>query len=339
MPVALVITEIRGEQRELRLEGSALPTSSVPLGGDYREKVTWYPGGEEGSSQGIGPTEDPVPFTGYWSDATLGAGVAKDLVDLADSIRVTGQECFLTWDNRIRRGRLGRFIDNAVIEGTDYEWEMVFNVHAREVTQRKRVFAAERTAPSARLDVMEIAFDDLETAPPSRMLSSVRNAIAAVVADMRSGMDRLRTAIESPAGLIPGQARDVVSMIDGLESDAIALRNTVGGLQADATVMNTVRALDVLQGTIYIGDMVGASVGFVDVLRKQRSAFERLAQGPVRRLHVVRRGETLASIAMRHYGSALDWPFIARHNNVKNLELTPDLIIAIPDVINRPALV
>ncbi len=335
MALALTITEVTGEQRELRMEGAALPTSMTGLGGDFAEKLTWYPGQREGSSQGLGPREQPLEMSGYWTDTHLGSEEAQTLIQLADSMRIEGRECLLEFDDNIRRGRILTFTWEILIAGVDYTWDMRFSVHSRDWAPSAFIFAAEGTAPAARLDTMETALEALEVPPPERMQNTTRTSLLASVSRIRNGMTRVRTAIETPQALIPGTARGIVSMIADMEADAILLRDTAGSLEADLTVMTTGRGIDRLTGTVYIGELLGNSAIFVDVVRRQRAAFERIARGPARTLHDVREGESLASIAMRHYGSALHWQDIATHNGLLSLELFPGTILAIPDVTTR----
>jgi len=68
----IVIKELAGARRELRLIGSALPKQGTNWGGQQRLVTTWYPGNTASATQQVlGPMEAPTTFNGIWRTTQL----------------------------------------------------------------------------------------------------------------------------------------------------------------------------------------------------------------------------------------------------------------------------
>jgi nucleoid-associated protein YgaU len=62
-------------------------------------------------------------------------------------------------------------------------------------------------------------------------------------------------------------------------------------------------------------------------------------RGPLPRLYVVRRGDSLSAIAYQVYGHAGDWPYIAQANAARLPNpnfLTVGQVLWLPDIKERP---
>lgn len=157
MTDSLVIRELEGQRRVLRLRERALPYRPFELSGTQRNQVDWYPGSPVGTIQVFGSKEEQTTINGYWKDKFLTAAdrgsapaelteeehvnlpdlgdttglrssaltTASDLRDVVDSIRRCGAEVEVTWLSNVRRGVLERFTQKWHT-GHDLEWEIMF---------------------------------------------------------------------------------------------------------------------------------------------------------------------------------------------------------------------
>lgn len=96
MKSEVVIREVAGLKRALRLVGSGLPKQGAAWGGKQRLVTTWYPGnGAQASQQVLGPTENQTPMNGVWRTTQLtrtpavfeGKPGAETKIAFADSLR------------------------------------------------------------------------------------------------------------------------------------------------------------------------------------------------------------------------------------------------------------
>jgi hypothetical protein len=64
----LVIRELSGQKRELRLTDRSLPYRPMEIGVGQRVELTWLPGAPRATATVLGPTEDPTTMNGYWKE-------------------------------------------------------------------------------------------------------------------------------------------------------------------------------------------------------------------------------------------------------------------------------
>lgn len=72
MKSELVIRELAGAKRQVRLIGAGLPKQGAAWGGKQRLVTTWYPGnGASATQQVLGPIEIPSQWSGVWNTTRL----------------------------------------------------------------------------------------------------------------------------------------------------------------------------------------------------------------------------------------------------------------------------
>jgi hypothetical protein len=225
---SFTITELTGAQRQLVLQGRAMPYKPLTMKGTMRAEFTWYPGNTTASVQMLGSKEEPTTVSGKWKDRFIAssneffslvtptgialqtAGAAsqgavgqalastQDIVKTVDSIRRAGQLLRVTWGDVIREGILTSF--TVTWERQDVaSWEMEFTWISQGETQ---------IAP---------------TLPASISLGNLATQLSAKVAD-------LRAAIEAPFNL----AGDFLSAVDAafevIDDAAFEMANVVSGV-------------------------------------------------------------------------------------------------------------
>jgi len=64
----VILRELGGRQREIVLEGAALPERGIASGVKQRLVKSHYPGSRKASVQMLGTSEDDIRITGRWDD-------------------------------------------------------------------------------------------------------------------------------------------------------------------------------------------------------------------------------------------------------------------------------
>jgi hypothetical protein len=143
---SLIIKELTGERRVLRLTDRALPYRPIAFSGSQRAEFTHYAGSPVATVQILGPKENDTTLRGFWKDRYIAANTisaiasvssgedvlggerlesVEDLVDLVDDMRLQGQLLEVVWGTKARRGILEQF-DHVWHNVHDVEWEMKF---------------------------------------------------------------------------------------------------------------------------------------------------------------------------------------------------------------------
>ncbi|WP_298516645.1 hypothetical protein [uncultured Nocardioides sp.] len=176
----VLIQELEGARRVLRLEDHDLPERGVEIGGELRSVVTWYPGRSSASVQVMGTQEEPITLQGWFRDAdALLDGHAMAAYQAGRDLWLGQRLCQFEWGDLVRRGRIKKF--HGTFDGTkDVRYTLVFQVEeADEAVIVTRAIIAE-PAPSgfslaALLDALDAISEALNTA------AALSNAAQAVV--------------------------------------------------------------------------------------------------------------------------------------------------------------
>lgn len=176
----LVIRELAGERREVRLLGPGLPKQgSAAWGGSLRAKTTWYPGNSANATQQImGTTEKQTTFAGEWNSTRLSrtpciyvptpgqqvrVAQADALREILESMFRAGSLLDVLWVNAEAATfgarsihRTGRAIDwnFNYARMDDLEWTIIFEWTGRGADQQKVV--AFRNDPTNSTSVAKI---------------------------------------------------------------------------------------------------------------------------------------------------------------------------------------
>lgn len=286
---ALVIREMTGELREVRLTGRALPFRPFTLEGTQRADVTWLPGSPRATAQMLGPSEEPTTIQGRWCERFVGVGSGEDigegvttgaaastvdpddvpasvdgtsitsvldLVDLLDDVRRQGQLLEVSWGSHVRQGFLARF-KQSWVTSVDVEWEAQFTW----------IGFAESPPP---LDTASYAEADL-----SRAASGTFDDAEAVraAADMLAAM---RVAPSVATGVLPpktaGMLADMAAWYAAIEDGVLKVEAAARGMSeaAEAVLDATLAHVDAVLRIAACADYVVAAGRDLTLLAQAR---------------------------------------------------------------------
>ena len=126
----IILRELEGLEREVLLDGGALPNrGSVAYGGEQRVNRTFYPGSNTPSTQVLGVQFDDISLKGLLKDIWAGqVGYARATADALASIWKAQTRCELTWgDVYVHRGRVKRWEERPARE-SDLAYTLDFQV-------------------------------------------------------------------------------------------------------------------------------------------------------------------------------------------------------------------
>ena len=174
----VILRELEGQQREVVLEGSALPRQGVEVGGRLRTVRTHYPGTRAASTQVLGTEEDPIELRGHLRDVWLGAeGAALAQMQALRDLYLGQRYCELSWgETLVRRGFIKEFRADFIREA-DIGYRLRFEVDEADEAEVLAPVEFEETTPeevSAALVVLRTAADNLSN------IASAVNVIQAV---------------------------------------------------------------------------------------------------------------------------------------------------------------
>lgn len=140
----LTLESLTGISTTLTLYSRALPYRPVTFAGKQRVELTWYPGSPVATAQMLGPEEQAITLKGFWKDRFLAEAAdtvgfvsgsatldyapiptARELTQVVDDLRRTGQLYRLTWDELVRDGYITSF-SQTWHNAHDCEWELEF---------------------------------------------------------------------------------------------------------------------------------------------------------------------------------------------------------------------
>lgn len=103
----IIIEELTGEKRRVKLVGSGLPFRPAPLQVKQTVVTTWYNGSPEASQQVLGPQDPPSTWEGKWSRTLLGRtpAVVTTGEDGTDQLVPIPWTLFELFDDVCRKGR------------------------------------------------------------------------------------------------------------------------------------------------------------------------------------------------------------------------------------------
>jgi len=156
----VLITEITGLHRSVRLVGAGLPFQGASWGVQLRNKTTWYPGNAQQATQHIlGPVEADSDWEGFWRTTQLIRTPAQFTDENGETTRVTsafslmqvmedvvrrGATLSVEWgddlrglNRRIVREGIADEIDFKVDRADDISWSITWKWSGRGVQQQK----------------------------------------------------------------------------------------------------------------------------------------------------------------------------------------------------------
>jgi hypothetical protein len=354
---AFRIEEKGGQNRVLKLRGSAMPMRPTSWGGKQRVITTWYPGNIEATQQVLGPEEGQTEVKGVWRIRRLEVnkepvifkvnGVEEKLTtpeavrEAFESIAREGQLLRVTWGGIIRFGRIIDY-DFPHDRLEDIEWKATFVWKSRGATIPR---ANAQPQGGTQIGALERAYNDfndavndanrsidaalgLDPTAPGFNLRKMTNAarrIQGAVSRATALADRAVKAVRLPLEIVnsfAAVATDIRAQVQGVVDE---VANTP--LEFMSTVSNVERA--VVAYTSFHTSRVRAQ----DVAREMyRQEQARLRQVQPQFLDVVvgKQGQSLRDLARRYYGDSDAWQIIADANGLSNSILDGGEVLTIP---------
>jgi hypothetical protein len=243
---ALIIKELAGDEREIRLVGPALPFRPASWEGENGIVTTWYPGnGVEASQQVLGPRELPSDFEGMWRRTMLGRAPAvlvdggvetklvhpMDLCNVFDDIRIRGNRLRVTWaavdgtgadrGKIVREGRLQKFTMSPD-RVDDIAWKMHFEWYGRGGALQKVAVSREGDAIAALSAAKRAANALAGMQAVADLIKSVPKSVNALT------LGQLEQLAKLPLDLfnqVVREAQKIVSTIDRIGNLALKIRS------------------------------------------------------------------------------------------------------------------
>lgn len=332
---ALIITELGGDARSIRLEDKHGPFRPLETPVEHDAPTTKYPGNPRRTVQMLGPLDDDVVFRGKWRDRWGGEDYVENAERLLRSMCEDGNELDVEALNWRRRCILRRFAPTIMWRGHS-NWELTFRVLESHQAQGATDTFATVATPTDLADGVEDALAGLEGLDsPLGVLDDTLDDFDAGMARARDQMDDLRDEVESSAVVAGAQrilesAQRAHALAGGIHSEAAGMQNTLRGL-TPATLSTFQDGLGQMQATSYLA---AALVGLGDLrvaAEIARRLFDEQRQERVRSTVFGRIGRTLSELALRFYGTPHDWPRIARANGLSANLISTAAELVIPE--------
>lgn len=333
----LIIHEIEGEERLVRLEDRNRPFRPWSNPTNQNVVTTQYPGNPRKTVQILGPFDDRVVFNGKIRDWWNHEGFADDLEALLRSICNDGMLLEVEILGWRRQCIMTRFEPDNQYTGF-FEYEMEFEVLGIE--EAPPAFSGEIDTPSelaADTDTSLVVVEDLRTELP---LSIPELSMAPFDTDMA----QLRQLVDEYVGEI-GESNAAAQAIDTARRVNETATRTLSLVQDAQTQTRLARSrlseltpdlLSQLPDAQGLLDTSGFRVGIITglrttglQLRRSEDFFREAADSTVLTTVNGRAGRSLAELALRYYGTVHDWPRIARANGLRDnyIETAVELII------------
>jgi len=350
---AVVIEELTGDLRVVRLVGSAQPFRPTPLSVIQKVVTTYLPGNPEANQQVLGTQDPSVDWTGEWRRTLLGKtpvvvsdkdgerylSAPMDLVDLFDDIVRSGQRVRVTWGaidgagidrgNIVREGRIVS-ADWNIHRADIIEWKIKFEWagrvgRAHQVTHSNdtgAVFSAlqqdmnalalygayQRTLASIASIPNSASFTTLGQI--ESLLDTPKQLTDKFLIDMRrlnSQLDGISSIIKKTVNVPAEVVRSAVTIANAVHVTARKFRDTISAVPAELTSAKS-NLNDVLRSAKYgwkAADLGDVCADRARGLQKQWSSAVRLdrptAPADILGIHLVKRSDTMQSIAMKWY--------------------------------------
>lgn len=377
---SLIIEEQTGRKRRLELFGRALPYRPVGFSGTMRAEVTFYPGNPVATTQIIGPTEKPTTMEGYWKDRFLdvtdssgnvveatgiaklsgGAGAgnvttAKDLVNLIDDIRRSGQLLIVTWDAIAREGFLTDF-EQRWHNRHDVEWRAEFTWSSQNDPDPPAVMPQVDTS-DFQAEAASLSQDLTSTVAGAQGTLAIVQGRIAGAKDFMTDLSAKVSAVESAVASVGATATQVVDLV---LSPVDAARRVLAIVQyTKATAQDT---MDAAQAHAYQSltaplplNLPGSSstpvvtpgraCATAKFLRNTRASARSIRSLSAQRgqeiasrigdaggiqVVIAKDGQDLRDISIAVYGSPQQWRLLKSYNGLTSSALTKNQHVLIP---------
>lgn len=362
---SLEIQQLEGDQPlTVVLRGRAMPYQDPSWEGEQHTKTTFYPGNPVGTQQVLGAREGTTSFNGMWKDRFIRGNVTRngsadtvqsalDAVALMNELWRSGKAVRVQWANVVRSGLIRRFTFTPK-RVQDIAWEIEFEWNSRDDEEAPRA-STEQSAPSGQdlLRRMNELEDIAALAPPSaaELLAQVLSTINSVREQVANAVDLLRTVetvVNAPAailGALQSAVNSIVAQLEDFRQRILGPRTSARDAQTSRRVKGdytspTASARDggapssssvqELQFEIWCRSLGASAAGLGFQLQRLLLDVQSRRQPRTARVITVRAGETLYSLATRHYGSPDFANFLALSNRLTTANVPPGYQLRVP---------
>lgn len=342
----LVIRELSGPQRTVRLVGRALPFRGLQLSGEQTIELTQLPGAPERTLTVLGPVEQPTTIHGKWSTMFLGAGeftldnrpltTAREVVKAVDSMRLLGQLVEFTWLDSLRRGIIKRF-DQTWLTSEDVEWSLTLEWVSRGEQTAPVVFVTDASMGDAFANTQSLfGFLDSIAVPDVPLLDDVLNSLQAftngignLVLDLEDAVINFTDKITSPVRAIRG----LVATLQSLENETELMTafllsrpaSALGSKPADEQSYSEKQSLELYREELR---------AWASALRRSSIESRTNLMGQIQTTllatYVARAGQDLRDVSKQFYGTPFEWRRLMIFNDLNEVALEAGQLVLVP---------
>jgi len=334
----------------------ACPVKPWVIGGQLVTKRTDYIGALVPSEQVLTAVQKNHTFNGEWNDKFNFGGYA-----VGEMAR---------FEQMCRRGNPVRIsFQNQVFEGLIIDWDFpyqgdwwvrytfTFSVHVRVddptliltrgVGVAGAAFALNRspgTAPSPQesFDQVDLSVQAMmqthQVAPRGGFVGDVADGVETIVGDLAAARDNASATLQQSA--VTGAIRSGNRMVDdfrrlgtqlrSMRAQAFNLLGSLEGMRSDATIA-VQQVTSVLDFEEWRRGMRYHAVVIMGGSNAAAKEIEARAKPPTIRTYKPQAGESIYSIALRFYGRASAWSYIAERNNLHTFAFDGTETLVIPE--------
>lgn len=329
--------ELTGPKKKVQLNGNLMPHIPFKFGGEQRIVKEYYAGQTEPSVQVLGPKEKDLPVSGRFYDKKYNDsdlyGVATEIQQLCDSIRIRGNVCRI-WMGEFQRYGILREVDFEIKNIGDIKYNLVFDIIGFNAPINGKFIEKRKEVPfTINNDLISLANDlqNLENIP-----ISVPQSVADKIAD-------LTNKAASAINLVTDFVDTVISTTNDIQKAtqrALGLiTHAQNKLREYSDFLGSIDPFDqdqALSGRYENASFYTNSFNFssflTSFLQKFRGEFTDLIDTLPLGRHLIKDGDSLQKIASKFYEDATEWKVIYDHNKLTTTDLIAGDILEIPRV-------
>jgi hypothetical protein len=344
----LVIRELTGDKRTVRLQGRGLPFRPLNIEGEQDMEITKLPGTVERTATILGPIELPTTINGRWCTLYLGGGevtvdnrpltTTREVVKLIDSIRLLGQQVEFTWLDTLRRGFIKKF---SVTWQTseDAEWSITFEWISRGEATAPAVFVTDTSMGDAFADVSaafgfldKISVPDFQLDIPlvDKLQASV-NKINDLILDAEDALLNFTDKINTPVRAIRGLASTLQSLEDeaGLMIEFLMAQPPSAFSSKPASEQGY---SEKQSAALYREELRAWAAELRRTSVESRTNLMSQISTTLLATYVARAGEDLRDVAAQFYGTPFEWRRLMIFNDLYTVELEAGQVVLVPPI-------
>lgn len=318
--------------------GRCAPLRGWTIGGQQRKVRTNYPGARTPSTQVLGPVFKPQTINGKLDDRYNYPGFAVEEMRRLEAVCERGSFVRMQFQDQA-------FI--VLIDDWDFDyrrdWDIGYTL-TLDVQCRSDEFTLADRSPPTVLSVSNL-FDDVDMAiqsaleidseaPRSLLAGDLGEVAAASVTEMAVSREALGGTLDNRELIPPEKPTDgftrLATQFRQVQAASFGALVALAEVRADVNMV-TQTVMGVLDFETWSRSLrFAARIAFGSALLGDRAATERADPDAIR-LYRPQEGESLYSVARKHYGTPHAWRLIYDRNALTSVTLTGDEILIIPE--------